>query len=272
VIYLSKEGTVHATDSLIVDQLKNPVPASSGKAKIVALPDLQGAMSWFGTAALGQDWKATDWLITEAAKYKGKPPDEFAGLLAADLTDLFWKKTGSVLPKLGMGIHLTFYETVDGNQIPELIWITNFNTITALGSYKPEHGPGFVAQRQTFHTITKQTDFENHAKDAYRGIVADYLNLISPLYYQNGDILLTDPSATLTEQMIVNLMCRKELSTTDPLRIFGKRALYRAEIAALTQKVFSAANKIGVGTPCFNIIIPPTGAIITDTPTIPGML
>ncbi|MBK8225507.1 MAG: hypothetical protein IPK73_31225 [Candidatus Obscuribacter sp.] len=271
LVYVTTHGVAHATDSLIVDLNMKPVHAESGKAKIFAIPRFQGAISWHGTAAFPGGWRAMKWIESEVASYKGNSPDELAGIMAENLTQVFWANTGVVLSERGMGLHFTFYEKVDNLNIPELIWITNFNSITALGQYKPDQGPRFVAQRQTFHTFTKQSDFEHHARDSYRKVVANYLSLLGPLVYQNGDILLTSLSAGMVEQALLNLLVRKELRSNDPLENFGRRALYRAEIAALTQRVFSSPEKVGVGTPCFNLIIPPEGPMFTDTREIPGL-
>lgn len=221
--------------------------------------------------AFPNGWRAMSWLESQVNSFQGDSPDELAESLANELTEVFWANTGEVLQSQGLGLHFTFYDKVNELMVPELIWITNFNSITALGQYKPEHGPGFVAHRQTFHTISKTVDYENHRKSSYREVVANYLSQVSPLSYQNGDLGLTEPTRLLAEQMIVNLIIRKELKTTDPLETFGLRALYRAEVAALTQKVFSTSEKIGVGAPCFNLIIPPEGPMSTQSGPILGL-
>jgi hypothetical protein len=270
-IYITSYGTVHATDSLLVDQSMARAD-SSGNAKIIALPHYQGGISWFCRAAFGTEWKANDWLLTKALEFKDKSPDHFADKLAAALTDVFEEHQGYFFDSHGIGLHFTFYEIIDGMPIPELIWITNFNTLTSLGSYKKECGPEFVAQRRTFHDITKNENYAEHHKNVYRHIVRNYVKLVNSLFYHNGDILLTGPSEAITEQLIVNLLVRKDLpDDITPLKLFGKRALFRTELAALAQKTFSSTNKIAVGAPCFNLLIPSTGILFTDTPPIPGL-
>ncbi|MBA4026768.1 MAG: hypothetical protein C0473_00860 [Cyanobacteria bacterium DS3.002] len=269
VVYLTQYGSVHATDSLIVDGHMNLVPETSGKPKIVILPNYNGAASWFGFAGFmdqGIPWAANDWLEKEYEKHKEKTPTEFGEILVTQLNDLLGRNTGPMSPPRGMGIHLTFYETVQGKPVPELLWITNNNGITGLGGYKQGEGPAFVSQRQTFHNITKQENFENHGNPACRLVVDNYLSVIKPLPYQNGDNVLTNMPINIVEALVETFLVRRELVSTDNLRIFGKRALFRVEFAALAQKCFALANKIKVGSPCFNLMITPTGEYFTDTP------
>lgn len=264
-LYLTAHGTVHATDSLIVDGAGRRVETTSGRSKTVQLPAYQGAASWFGFASF-PDWQANEWLTTSEEKYKGSTPDDFGEQLAKELNDLLEANSGAVTPQRHMGIHFTFYEKIGERMIPELIWITNNNGITSTGAYVPTPGRAFVAQRQTFHTITGSTDFETHASDACRNQVANHLEMIGPLPYQNGDNPLVNTSVPLTEAMIALTNQRRLLRAQDPLRLFGQRALFRVEIATLTQRLFYREDRVIVGGPCFNLMIPPQGEFITDTP------
>ncbi|PZM78705.1 MAG: hypothetical protein DKT66_23525 [Candidatus Melainabacteria bacterium] len=269
VVYLTQYGTVHATDSLIVNRNMVRVVETSDKPKIVAMPNFKGAACWFGFAGFtdnGQEWAATNWLKQEYETHKDKTPTEFGDILAIQLNGILERNTGPMSLPRGMGIHLTFYETIQGKQVPELLWITNNNGITGLGGYTQAAGPAFTSQRQTFHNISGQTNFENHGSDNCRIVVSDYLTLIGPIPYQNGDNVLVNLPLDIAEALIQTFLLRRDLVSTDHLRVFGKRALFRVEFAALAQKCFAAPNKVKVGAPCFNLMITPDGGYLTDTP------
>lgn len=269
VIYLTKYGVVHATDSLIVDGFNKPVPKTSGNPKIVPMPDYRGAASWFGFAGFkdgGKDWSANDWLKGQYEEHKKESAIKFGEILAAQLNKILEKNTGPMSPPRGMGVHFTFYETMSGKSIPELLWITNYNGITGRGGYKEGDGPAFCSQRQTFHKITECDKFENHGEDENRQVVYEYLKMFGDRGWQNGDNVLTNIPVQVVETLIQIFIVRRALVSDDHLRIYGKRALFRAEFAALAQKYFAQPDKIKVGAPCFNLMIKPGGEYLTDTP------
>lgn len=270
-IHISQHGVAHATDSRIThldDSNNRVVSKEAGRPKIIKVPRFLGALSWFGTVKV-KDWDALTWLEEQAAKandFKRDQVDDFAANLAHQMGEQIYNRSYLSREPLGIGAHFTFFDSVEGKEIPELIFISNFQSITTLGAYKTET-PVIQALRQTFHTISgsKDVSYKEHSQKDYRLIVDDYLKVVGPLAYQNGDNILYNASSAMTELIVAQLVVRNALDSLDNLRLAGRKVLLRTEIVAKAQELFCSANHQLVGSPCYNLMIDPQGKYHSDT-------
>lgn len=84
-----------------------------------------------------------------------KSPEAFANVLADGLNDEY--RRGSFerrIENIGLGIHFTAYELIDGRRIPELFVVTNWRETwpTPYSALSPE---GFAVTRETWKTILR---------------------------------------------------------------------------------------------------------------------
>lgn len=268
-VVLGTFGIVQVADSRITfenEAGQRELSNDAGRPKIVALPQFFGAMSWFGTVKLG-DWNALDWLKDKAEHSKSfdrTKVDLYADYVAVELNKEFETRKHLCTEPRGIGIHFSFFDNVAGVEIPELIFITNFDSISSIGAYRPG-APVIQAQRQTFHLLSGNTDYKNHYKQNFREVVYQYLRLVGPLELQNGENPLFNASFQMVDAVVANLILRKTLNESDPLRLAGKKTLLRAEIVAKIQEVLCTPASRFVGSPCHNLMISPSGEFSSDT-------
>ena len=258
-IDITCSGTVHATDSLIIKRTKEGIETSelSGKPKYVQIPKFNGFMSWFGTAKFAE-WYVMDYLqskAAEAAKIDIGQIQDFSDQIAQEVGE---KLNGGGLPNLqerGCGIHFTFYEEIDGLWIPELMFITNYSGYDFTG-YKT-NAKVLQARRQTFHTISGNTDdnYEKHQEPKYRKSVFSFLNSVRSLPYTNGDNFFTNRGYTNAEEMLPLFAARKSLKTLDVLEAAQRKALFAVKFASLSHEMFNTAPT--VGGECFSAAVSP---------------
>jgi len=175
--------SIHCSDSLLTRKTdgRRERVEGSGMAKIISCPKFHGAISWWGS--VGTDtWNAKNWLeevISRLDVREKMSVDNFADSLADELTYLL--KESHLEKQRGIGLHFTSLEKIDGNLIPELFLITNYNGM----EYQTSHR--FVSQRQTFHTISdnRDSDVDLHKRPSYRQKVFETLRH-APLIYSNG--------------------------------------------------------------------------------------
>jgi len=185
VAQLQADKIIHATDSLLSAREsdgRHTRASGSGASKIFECVQYNGAFSWWG-AAETRSWEAKSWLIelNDRLKELQNPltVDVFAGKVAEELQ--YIHRSIPTEKARSHGMHFTVFERVGQEYIPELFLITNYAGME-YGS-----GPRFVAQRQTFHTLSGNSDcdFERHHEESYRMEVLRRLKL-HPLTYSNG--------------------------------------------------------------------------------------
>jgi|GEM_PF-1659535 len=183
VAQLQVGKSIHCTDSLLTTEIdgKRKRMPGSGAAKILDCPMFNGAISWWGRVDT-ETWNARDWLLDvlhRLGQEKKMTVDSFAESLADELGYLL--KKSHIEKNKGVGLHFTNLEDVDGAVVPELFLITNYSGMEYDGGTK------FVSQRQTFHTLSKNTDsnFQLHHQTQYRKQVLEYLKRY-PMIYSNG--------------------------------------------------------------------------------------
>lgn len=175
--------SIHCTDSLLTSEIdgKRKRASGSGMPKILVCPAFKGAISWWGLVGT-ETWNAKEWLIDVIARLeqdKDLTVDSFASSLADELTYLL--RESHIERNKGVGLHFTTLEDFNGEFIPELFLITNYAGMEYQG------GPKFVSHRQTFHTLSENsdTDYDSHHLPFYRNQVLEYLRQF-PMIYSNG--------------------------------------------------------------------------------------
>jgi hypothetical protein len=237
---------VHATDSLlsIEDESGNRVASSeSGRAKAILFSKLRGCASFWGSVTAQKGFGMVDLrtILIDRAKalssYSGSINlDDYMNELSDEMNARF-KDTR--IQNRGVGIHFSAFEAVEGiGDVPELFLITNFR-----GDYSA--APEFAAQRQTFFTLSSETDyaFEKHHLAEYRIKVANELRSGSGFHYCNGQPELFGEALPSVNG--------RYTSSTFPL------ALVSAIVDVHVGKVDK--NKQIVGHPCLDVIIPVDG-------------
>lgn len=238
---------VHATDSLLTseDDGGNRVASNdSGRAKVILFSTLRGGASFWGSVTAQSGFGMVDLrtLLLERAKslvtYAGTINlDDYMNELAEEMNSRF---RDTRIQAKGVGIHFSVFESIDDiGDVPELFLITNFR-----GDYSA--APAFSAQRQTYFTLSRETDydFEKHHLRDYRNKVLEHLLLGSGFHYCNGQPELFGEALPSVNGRFT--------SSTFPL------ALVRAIVDVHVGKAI--VNKRTLGHPCLDVIIPVNSA------------
>jgi len=238
--------TVHATDSLLTKRSSRRLAKGSGQAKFLGCPQFRGGFSWFGQITAGRHWNAKTFL-EQRIKDLPNPPmissDQFASEIAKELT---YRLTFTHISKsMGLGLHFTTYDLGDGEWIPELFLITNYTGLEYRG------GLGFVAQRQTYHWLSNNTDtnFADHFKDEFRIKVKQQLQK-TPIHFSNGQ-------PTVFARFIPQIL---ETVATHPVSNVPFWTGYPLQLCQDMTDYYLARKgkkKALVGHPCFDLPISP---------------
>lgn len=260
-IEITRDGTAHATDSLITKRTATGRDPSelSGKPKFVHIPKFHGIMSWFGTVQYG-GWNALEFLTKkaeEAEKFTVKQIQDFSDNIAHDI-GIALNGGGWSMPEKGCGIHFTFYEELDEYWVPELMFITNYSGYEATTGYQTG-GPALLALRQTFHTISgnKDVNYSQHGDSECRRAVHSFINNVRSLWYTNGDNFFTNAGFEIAENSQQIFLTRKMLKTHNALKLAQWRTLFAVKTAVEAHKIFSYEPL--VGGKCFSTAVMPPG-------------
>src|SRR5579875_2397454 len=131
---LTRSCTVHCTDSFITARKISGSGfdyLETKQSKIIAVEHYKGAMSYFHLALQPADnpkWNTFDFLNDCALREK-KPtqPEEFAMLVRDRLNSEAMPYCKQA--NMGIGIHFTAYEEIEGYSIPEMFYISNISGI-----------------------------------------------------------------------------------------------------------------------------------------------
>jgi len=155
------------------------------RPKIVRIEKFLGSFSYWGLAAKSKfsKWTMYGWLkIIANDSQKFSDFERYANYVRDELNKEF------IAQKIdkqytGVGIHLTGYEIINGNKIPELFLISNFTdpTYTTIGDL-------FVS-RQLFNTMPNEfkTGNENLCQTDKQLIVKEFLRQGKMFIFNNGD-------------------------------------------------------------------------------------
>jgi hypothetical protein len=254
---------VHVTDSLLRGrQAGQDQGGFENGSKFAKVSEFKGAMSWFGKV-YQHPWDAIEFLERMSADAGGQTPDNFGRHIAEQLNS-----DGALLgirQRMAMGIHFSFYEDIGGDLIPELLWITNYSGITGTGEYVIAEGGDFTAQRQTFFTLTKNTDFERHAEHEYRKVVSHFLQNNGPIEYNNGNPALFNVFDRVGPA-VNHCIAKQQVAFDDEIDLAARTALFKVEaIAHFQERLFKDASR-AVGNPCHYLVVLPDGNYLSDLP------
>lgn len=243
---LALNKMTHATDSLLTTRKSRKLANGSGQPKFLQIPQFRGAISWWGQVSAGKHWNAKSWLEGRLLDLGPSPaitPDEFAVELASELT--FRLRLSHIQESKGIGLHFTFFELIDDEWVPELFLITNYLGLEYRG------GTRFVAQRQTFHWLSGNSDarFELHHQPEFRRQVQAYLQF-KPIIFSNGQPSLFG----LHMPVIMESLAQHPVSDTTfwdsfPLNLCG--SMTETHIRRRGKKAAT------VGFPCFDLQVSP---------------
>lgn len=232
---------VHATDSLfstLHEDGTRSAAAGSGRAKIVLFSKLRGAASYWGSVTdRGGDLDVRTLLIERARALVDHTGtinlDEYMHELAQEM-NVRYRETR--IQQKGVGIHFSAYETVENlGEVAELYLITNFR-----GDYTAV--PEFEARRQTYFTLSKETDhaFAEHHLPRYRKEVRQHLLAGRGFHYCNGQPELFGAALPAVNGMYT--------SANFPLALVTAIVDVHVEKTKETQRI--------LGHPCIDLIVP----------------
>ena len=210
-------------------------------------------------------------MTDESWRFERDEVDRFAQMLADRLTMQFhqynYQYDGQERNK-SMGLHLSTYDTIGGDSVPDMFLITSFSGIegTVGGAYV--YSPEFVAQRQTYFSITEErgrpeTNFADHNRIEYRRQAQAYFEGRDRTYF-NGDVLLF---ANVHPVVNANLevIAHRGWSNADIPAVSGNQALVKVKVVADCHERFCKPESVRVGNPCYNLIIMPSGEFRSTT-------
>lgn len=270
---LTKHCTVHCTDSFITARKLNGDGfdyKDTQKSKIIAVEKYRGSMSYYHLALMPADkpeWNTFEFLEKQAlSETKPATAEEFARNLKKELDKHAIKYCK--LAKMGIGIHFTAYEEVNGYQIPEMFYISNIKGIDPKTGYYDGFNEEFSVGRHSFFTITGETIpvAEEHRNPEFRMAVKAHLDFGHLIWFNNGDPLMFNQSANALATMSMILSARHMLNDRiNPVDFYTELALQPVKIVSKVQSEFCKKDMAVVGGKCHQLTITPTGEYTTNT-------
>ena len=253
---ITSHYTAHASDSFITERQTNGtfIVKESQQSKLVRVEAWRGVMAYWGLAYFGK-WNTFDWLqakANDAGTYKS--PQAFADALAAELTAE--AKTRVRSANMGIGIHFTAYEYLEGYWIPELFLVSNWADLSYTSCR-----PVFTATRETFGThkgvVERSKDDGN--LDRRRAVHSALLNHKVLFHYNNGDTLFLNSIAHSIFCTFGLLLQRGQLR--DPTTVQTHLSLVRrpVEIASKLLSDLAQPGLIVIGGKPHDLAVSPHG-------------
>jgi hypothetical protein len=259
---ITSRYTAHASDSFITERQKDGtfLVKETQQTKLVRVEAWRGAMAYWGLAYYGK-WNTLDWLRAKASDADKYPSAQaFAEALAAELTTEANYRLRSA--KMGIGIHFTAYEYVNGYWIPELFLISNWIDV----SYNSCR-PAFTATRETFgaHVGIEERSKGDANPNRRLAVHSALHNDKALLYYNNGDTSLFNPIARSVFGTFALLLQRGQFR--DPASVQTHLSLVRrpVEIASKLISDFGRPGSILIGGKPHDLAISPGGQYHTTT-------
>jgi len=254
---LSKECIAISTDSLItVKEYNTSKVIESKKSKIIPFERKRAAISYWGLTIY--DKFTTYGFIQDHVNR------------AYDKDDLFtWsQKLGKSLQKeldalttgdIGIGMHITGFERIDGYWIPELILCSNYTdtTYSSTGRIK--------VTRRSFRHVADDREVEKHGDIAYRMQVKKFFDSGRILYFNNGDPLLFNPFADAMLKGLEIGKRRRVLNEEDMAKMYRLLLTMCVRNVSELQTYFFEEGKRIVGGRPHNLSISVSGIFASDT-------
>ena len=256
---ISKQCCVHGTDSYICEKLEKSIEFSKlqfTQPKIVPVRKFKGALSYWGLAK-ANDWFMYDWLKEQVRDISSiRTPEEFANSLADKLNNKLSRFTFESETQKGLGIHFSSYENINGEPIPELFVIRNFD-----GTNYRKIMPNVVVTRETIPFINKMTQVEtmDESSPHARNRVIDFLNMNGIFIFNNGDPSLFNSAAYSILNMLSVAKRRQALNAPNNVNTYEKMAKWSVNQVIRFQKKFYKKGQAIVGGKVHTISITPKG-------------
>lgn len=263
---ITSSFTVHASDSFIttpVGQGQFQI-LESQQTKIVRVPAFRGAISYWGCATLpadGSRWNTLRWLRTQAqTAAQERTAAAFAESLGHRLT-LAMRASPFAAP-LGLGMHFTAYELIDGYSIPEFFHIRNWTDATYT-TLRPE---GFRVTRETYGVLkgVHERPPTDGAPEARREVHAALHDGRIIYIFNNGDPVLFNAAAGSILNIIGEVQRRGHIRASDAAT---HRAMARRPIQIISELLSSFAKKESrvIGGKPHDLAISPDGSYSSDS-------
>lgn len=169
---------------------------------------------------------------------------------------------------MGIGIHFTAYEEIEGYHIPEMFYLSNISGIDPqTGSYLGWNKQ-FSMGRHSFFTINEEQVpvAESHRDSEFRLAVKAHLDFGQPIWFNNGDPALFNQTANALSNMSRILSARQLLNdASEPVKFYSNLALQPVEIVSAIQSKFCKENSAVVGGKRHQLTITPTGNYSSET-------
>lgn len=270
---LTKHCTVHCTDSFITARKPNGDGfdyIETQKSKIIAVEKYHGAMSYFHLALMPANkpqWNTFEFLEKQAlSETKPATAEEFARNLKKELDKNAIKYCKQA--NMGIGIHFTAYEEVNGYQIPEMFYISNISGIDLETGYYKGFDDHFSLGRHSYFTMTGQRKpvAEEHRNPEFRLAVKAQLDLGQLIWFNNGDPAIFNQTASGLATMSQILAARHMLNDREnPIKFYTQLALQPVKIVSKVQSEFCKENMAVVGGKCHQLTITPAGKYSCET-------
>lgn len=251
---ISKTCTVHVSDSLLTAIQENGDVRflEWEETKVVQVRQWRGAIAYYGLAGWESGWQTLGWLRERVALAAQHPsPQAFAEHLASSLqSELVRHGVASV----GVGLHFSAYEHVDGYWIPELFHVRNWSD----PSYASVYADGVRVTRETWGLINGQPSSLAHGDRQRRMEVHRVLENDSWLRFNNGDPGLFNTVANAVQDAVLVLRQRGQLR---PLGLPEHTAVVHrsVELVARLQQEIGRPESRRVGGRIHNLAVSPTG-------------
>lgn len=252
---ISEKCTIHVTDSNLSAELwpNSYKVVEDKRSKILSLPLFDGAMSYFGFAK-NNDFDLYAWFQDETKeiekKYGKGEAEKFAVDLTKKINDKFEER--KIQGTVGLGIHLSAYEKVGDDLIPELFYIHNWT-----GGYLSV-APSVICQRHSYFTTIGETGSpaEEHKDERYRKSVQTFLR-DHFLCYNNGNPNLFNPFAIAFFNVVQRLDTYGFLKDKGSVQYLANLALMPVQSVCESMRQFADVDKQIIGGKIHRVIIEP---------------
>jgi hypothetical protein len=210
-------------------------------------------MSYWGLAQNGQ-WSMYEFLQSLASKANSaQSAEQFAEYVAMELTRQL-REFESSYTSVGVGIHFTAYEYLEGYWIPEVFIISNWTD----SLYTHVFDTGLLVERKTYHAVANVDSQAVHREREFRMVVKSYLMNGGLIFFNNGDPTMFNPSAYAILDMIRTASQRRSLIDLSAHTLCAIARL-PIEVVSNVQRSFYKKGSALVGGKPHDLVITPNG-------------
>jgi hypothetical protein len=262
---ITSQFTAHASDSFITERLgggrykrQNDKDQTT---KIVRAEAFKGAIVYWGLANHG-DWNTLKWLQNLVKNNRLKSAQDFAAVIAGNLTMELRRLRFRRRLDSGIGMHFTAYENVEGYKIPELFVITNFED-TRYAAVIPE----FRITRETHAWLIRKAGGGPLVEDGEpnrRLAVRDALQR-EACVFNNGNPGYFNIVQESVSKMLLALRTTGQLRDVNDWRVHAAFARLPVKIVSDLVQGFAHNEKRIIGGRPHDLVITPDGHMESTT-------